>query len=61
MDFITRQALCTLSNSILVCNSKARRRNDVRCVEETWTETAEKMQQFDLEFQPDIHRNLKGS
>lgn len=48
MDFITPQALFTLSNSILVCNSKARRRNDGRCVEETWTETVEKMQQFNL-------------
>jgi len=57
MDFITRQALFALSNSILVSNSKARRRNDVRCVEETWPETVEKMQQLNLEFQPGIHRN----
>jgi hypothetical protein len=27
------------------------------CVLETWTETAEKMRQFNLEFQPGIHRN----
>ena len=44
MDYITRQALFTLSNSILVCNSKARHRNDVWYVEETWTETIDKMQ-----------------
>lgn len=30
------------------------------CVLETWTETAEKMRQFNLEFQPGIHRNWKG-